>query len=148
MVTAADLITVYQSTLTDPLVRPFRWHTRRHSQFHAMLHILNELSSTNMVEIDPETKTICLQAWAVIDNVVMEPEQPSRQDSAEEKLWSFLQRLREQVQLKLSVSTAVDNSLVSDQIPEFDVNMTNAFNMLSPYQGMDFGNNMDFLDFF
>ena len=155
MAIAADLITMYQSTLRDPLVRPFRWHTRRHSQFHAMLHILNELCSTNMAGLDFETKSVWLQAWAAIDNVVMESEQRSSHygdgDSAEDKLWSFLRRLRQRVrrQVLVDADASVGES-VTDMIPEFDGNIMNTFNtnMLSQYQGLDFGSNMDFLDFF
>ncbi|EFW16229.1 conserved hypothetical protein [Coccidioides posadasii str. Silveira] len=148
MSSAVNLINMYQTALADPLVHQFEWHTRRHSQFHAMLHILNELSTTDIAQLDTETQTLCMQAWAAIDNVAMEPARPSKSGTVEEKLWTFLQCLRTRVRARLSIGTVFDNNAMPESLSIPDLDMTNAFNALSAYQNMDFGSSMDFLDIF
>jgi hypothetical protein len=99
---AKDLISSYQNLLADPDIRRFHWHIRRHSQLHGMLHIINELSTIDTVNLSGDIKVLCKQAWESIADVDMECGNPGEGNSDEERLWAFLHNLREQVRLRLS----------------------------------------------
>ncbi|KAJ6185529.1 Fungal Zn binuclear cluster domain containing protein [Penicillium mononematosum] len=100
MENAKNLISSYQNLLADPNIRRFHWHIRRHSQLHGMLHIINELSTIDTLNLPGDIQVLCKQAWETIADVEIEY-RDSEDNSKEERLRAFLHNLREQVRLRL-----------------------------------------------
>jgi hypothetical protein len=66
-----------------------------------MLHIINELSAIDTITLSGDIKVLCKQAWETIADVDIECGNPGEGNSDEERLWTFLHNLREQVRLRL-----------------------------------------------
>ncbi|GLI73311.1 hypothetical protein PoHVEF18_001526 [Penicillium ochrochloron] len=122
---AKDLISSYQNLLADPDIKRFHWHIRQHSQLHGMLHIINELSTIETLNLPGDIQGLCKQAWETISDVDMECGNPGEGKSDEERLWAFLHNLREQVRLRLSTQGFIsrDFSANSGWEAEYDASM-------------------------
>ncbi|KAJ5958932.1 uncharacterized protein N7479_006082 [Penicillium vulpinum] len=124
MENAKDLISSYQTLLADPYIRRFHWHIRRHSQLHGMLHIINELSTIETFKLPGDIHVLCKQAWETIADVEMESggSGSSGESSKEERLWTFLHNLREQVRLRLYTQGFISGNTSINSLGEVDSN--------------------------
>ncbi|OQE24765.1 hypothetical protein PENFLA_c009G03299 [Penicillium flavigenum] len=121
MENAKNLISSYQNLLADPNIRRFHWHIRRHSQLHGMLHIINELSTIDTLNLLGDIQVLCKQAWETIADVEIEY-RDSEDNSKEERLWAFLHNLREQVRLRLYTQKFISRGFSTNLAWEADYN--------------------------
>lgn len=101
MENATDLIRSYQALLTNSVVHYFRWHIQRHSQTHAMLHILNELYTVDLSSQNNEVQCVAQQAWNTMASVSMESA-VSISNEATTRVRTSLGSFRERVEGKLA----------------------------------------------
>jgi hypothetical protein len=122
MENAKNLISSYQTLLADPNIRRFHWHIRCHSQLHGMLHIINELSTIDTLNLPGDIQVLCKQAWETIADVEMEYGNSGEED----RLWTFLYNLREQVRLRLYTQKFISRgtSTISGWEAEYNSPMT------------------------
>ena len=96
-----DLLEVYNRMRRHVASYKFAWHFKRHSQLHAVLHILDELCRTDPFNVDAETFEICRHAWTVVKVQPIEDE-----DLQTKRVWNFITRLKEQAGLRWSTGSA------------------------------------------
>jgi hypothetical protein len=126
---AKDLISSYQTLLSDVGMGRFHWHIKRHSQLHGMLHIINELSKVDTYNLSSDIQLLCKQAWETIADVEMDCSNPGEGNNEEERLWTFLHNLREQVRLRLYTQGFISRGFSTNFVWEAEYN--------SPVGGID-----------
>ncbi|CAK7228860.1 hypothetical protein SCUCBS95973_007024 [Sporothrix curviconia] len=99
---ATELQNLYNTAVASPLLAPFVWHIGRHTQLHATLHILNELSATSPDTLTDQipVRQICEAAWVSVEGIERPPvvaaaSQQDRQQQASGAVFRVLERLRE-----------------------------------------------------
>lgn len=140
---------MYATILSHPPAQPFRWHTSRHSQLHAILHVLGELCTTDPRTASEERRDICKQAWAALESLQITPESwNQREVKSSENLNKKLQHLKERARAIWSN----DNPMVSAApVAPYDPATLMAgfpmdgFDYLNQWPGVDFGLDPNFL---
>lgn len=143
-----EMLESYCRLRDDPLAQKYLWHVQRHSQLHAVMHILDELCRTDPFNVDAETFEVCRRAWCVIKNNKVNDE-----DSALKRVWSFVQRLTEQAGLRwsteladaavASVSSPGQNRQFFDPVDFAAIANTDGLDYFALVQNLDFSFNKD-----
>ncbi|OAA60341.1 Fungal Zn binuclear cluster domain containing protein [Niveomyces insectorum RCEF 264] len=122
LVHATELQKLYNAAMADPIAVPFLWHIRRHNQFHATLHILNELSSHRPDMLDEKTREICQCAWAAVDGIQFRaPGQTEKDQQPGGRVFDALEQMRDAAQRHWSADEANSNTFDPCQFAGFDM---------------------------
>ena len=137
---------MYADILRAAPAQPFRWHTSRHNQLHAIIHALSELCTTDPLTVSENIREICKQAWLALESLQITPDGWNQKEvKSTENLNKKLQHLKERARLVWSSNNPmVPNEQYNSTAPMAGFPMDD-FDYLNQWPDIDFGIEPTFL---
>ena len=116
LASAASLLEVYNTVMTQLNSEQAYWHVKRHMQLHATLHILDELCRTDSTQVSADVIEVCHRAWKavehhppkeVLDALHESAAEAEAHDSSREivRVWGYVGRLKDQARARWAPSS-------------------------------------------